>query len=455
MFRKNCSTDMEQRHGRIIRQGNTNSKVDIYRYTTDKTFDAYLYQMLENKQKFISQIMTDKSPVRSCEDVDEVALDYAEVKALCAGNPLIKEKIDLETEITKLNVIKSAFLSQKYSLQDKAYKTLPEQQTHTEKYITKLKSDLETVHSVKPLTNEDGKNYYPIVINGKEYRDKEEAGNAIRQAIMTNGKFMENKECTIGSYRGFEMKAFIDTHFEMFKVKINLRGACDHYGDINMDNNVKASGNIVRLDNIINGIDLELQKQEDHLQSINADIKEAREAAEAVFPQESELSEKEKRLAQVNSLLTNSDIRTDHSTELYAALVEICPELENYDSFNSKYEKGEDSEIEPLIIEKNGNNVFIAHTYTQNGDLMYDPAIEFSFDTKNHRAEVTSYQLDGMGIYEDFSDGTHNDMKTDVEEMALDTLFENIKSYNYDRTVFNAENNSKETEKENSFDYAR
>ena len=448
-------SDMEQRHGRIIRQGNTNSKVDIYRYTTDKTFDAYLYQMLENKQKFISQIMTDKSPVRSCEDVDEVALDYAEVKALCAGNPLIKEKIDLETEITKLNVIKSAFLSQKYSLQDKAYKALPEQQTHTEKYITKLKSDLETVHSVKPLTNEDGKNYYPIVINGKEYHDKEEAGNAIRQAIMTNGKFMENKECTIGSYRGFELKAFIDTHFEMFKVKVNLRGACNHYGDINMDNNVKASGNIVRLDNIINGIDLELQKQEDHLQSINADIKEAREAAEAVFPQEAELSEKEKRLAQVNSLLTNSDIRTDHSTELYAALVEICPELENYDSFNSKYEKDEDSEIEPLIIEKNGNNVFIAHIYTQNGDLMYDPAIEFSFDTKNHRAEVTSYQLDGMGIFEDFSDGTHSDMKTDVEEMALDTLFENIKSYNYDRTVFNAENNSKETGKENSYDFAR
>ena len=448
-------SDMEQRHGRIIRQGNTNSKVDIYRYTTDKTFDAYLYQMLENKQKFISQIMTDKSPVRSCEDVDEVALDYAEVKALCAGNPLIKEKIDLETEITKLNVIKSAFLSQKYSLQDKAYKTLPEQQTHTEKYITKLKSDLETVHSVNPLTNEDGKNYYPIVINGKEYHDKEEAGNAIRQAIMTNGKFMENKECTIGSYRGFELKAFIDTHFEMFKVKVNLRGACDHYGDINMDNNVKASGNIVRLDNIINGIDLELQKQEDRLQSISADIKEAREAAEAVFPQEAELSEKEKRLAQVNSLLTNSDIRTDHSTELYSALVEICPELENYDSFNSKYEKGEDSEIEPLIIEKNGNNVFIAHTYTQNGDLMYDPAIEFSFDTKNHRAEVTSYQLSGMGIYEDFSDGTHSDMKTDVEEMALDTLFENIKSYNYDRTVFNAENNSKETGKENSYDFAR
>lgn len=132
-------SDMEQRHGRIIRQGNTNTKVDIYRYTTDKTFDAYLYQMLENKQKFISQIMTDKSPVRSCEDVDEIALDYAEVKALCAGNPLIKEKIDLETEITKLNVLKSSFLSRKYAVQDKAYTILPREKSVKETYIDKLK----------------------------------------------------------------------------------------------------------------------------------------------------------------------------------------------------------------------------------------------------------------------------------------------------------------------------
>lgn len=447
-------SDMEQRHGRIIRQGNTNSKVDIFRYTTDKTFDAYLYQMLENKQKFISQIMTDKSPVRSCEDVDEVALDYAEVKALCAGNPLIKEKIDLETEITKLNVIKSAFLSQKYSLQDKAYKTLPEKKSITEHYIERLKADIERVQSVKPLANEEGKKYYPITVNGKEYHNKEDAGNAIRQAVINNSGIMENKECTIGSYRGFEMKAFIDTHFEMSAVKVNLKGACDHYGDINMDNNVKASGNIIRLDNIINGIELELQKQEDRLQSLNADIKEAKAAAEAEFPQEHELTEKEKRLAQVNSLLTNSDIQTDNSTELYAALTEICPELEQYNEFNCKYEKSADSDIEPLIVEKYGDTVFIAHTYVQNGDLMYDPAIEFSFDTQNHTAQALSYQLSGMGIYEDFRDGNSPDMKEDVERMALDTMFENIRSSGYERTMFNADN-SRETEKENCYDFAR
>ena len=183
----------------------SNSKVDIYRYTTDKTFDAYLYQMLENKQRFISQIMTDKSPVRSCEDVDEVALDYAEVKALCAGNPLIREKIDLETEITKLNVLKSAFLSQKYSLQDKAYKSLPEHRKHTERYIGQLKADIETVQSIKPLMNEDDKKYYPVTVGGREYHDKEKAGQAIRNAIIGSSELTEKKQCHIGSYRGFEM----------------------------------------------------------------------------------------------------------------------------------------------------------------------------------------------------------------------------------------------------------
>ncbi len=448
-------SDMEQRHGRIIRQGNTNSKVDIYRYTTDKTFDAYLYQMLENKQRFISQIMTDKSPVRSCEDVDEIALDYAEVKALCAGNPLIREKIDLETEITKLNVLKSAFLSQKYSLQDKAYKSLPEHRKHTERYIGQLKADIETVQSIKPLVNEDGKNYYPVTVGGKEYHNKEEAGQAIRNAIIGSSELTEKKQCHIGSYRGFEMTAFLDTQWEGYAVmKINLKGACDHDCEINMNSDVKASGNIIRLDNVINHIELELQKQEDKLQSLNADIKEAEIAAEAVFPQEQELIQKEKRLAEVNTLLTDSEIRTDNSMELYAALVEICPELEKYDNLSCKYEKGEDSGIEPLIVEKQGDTVFIAHTYVQNGDLMYDPAIEFSFDTKNHRAEALSYELSGMGIYQNFRDGALPDMKADVEEMALGTMFENIKAYGYERTKFNVDDD-RETEKEIIDDFVR
>ena len=421
-------SDMEQRHGRIIRQGNTNTKVDIYRYTTDKTFDAYLYQMLENKQKFISQIMTDKSPVRSCEDVDEIALDYAEVKALCAGNPLIKEKIDLETEITKLNVLKSSFLSQKYAVQDKAYTILPREKSVKEIYIDKLKKDVEFAEKEQPLQNEDGKNYYPVTVGDKKYHEKDAAGEAIRQAILDNKDILQGKEVHIGFYRGFEMTAFLDVFSK--KIKVNLQGATNHYGELNMDINVKAGGNIIRLDNVINSIGITLMKEEEGLQAICADIEQAKAAADAVFPQEQELAAKEKRLEEVNAQLASIKVNTqDRSSELYAALVDICPALQYSKEFHCKYEAGEG--IEPLCIERNGDVVFVAHTYTQNGDLMYDPAIEFYFDSKNQKAEALSYELSGMGMYQDFRDGNLLNEKADVEEMALETMFPNIKDYNY------------------------
>lgn len=422
-------SDMEQRHGRIIRQGNTNTKVDIYRYTTDKTFDAYLYQMLENKQKFISQIMTDKSPVRSCEDVDEIALDYAEVKALCAGNPLIKEKIDLETEITKLNVLKSSFLSQKYAVQDKAYTILPREKSVKETYIDKLKKDVEFAEKEQPLQNEDGKNYYPVTVGDKKYHEKDAAGEAIRQAILDNKDILQGKEVHIGSYRGFEMTAFLDVFSK--KIKVNLKGATNHYGELNMDINVKAGGNIIRLDNVINSIGITLMKEEEGLQAICADIEQAKAAADAVFPQEQELAVKEKRLEEVNAQLASIKVNTqDRSSELYAALVDICPALQYSKEFHCKYEAGEG--IEPLCIERNGDVVFVAHTYTQNGDLMYDPAIEFYFDSKNQKAEALSYELSGMGMYQDFRDGNLPNEKADVEEMALETMFPNIKDYDYE-----------------------
>lgn len=409
-------SDMEQRHGRIIRQGNTNTKVDIYRYTTDKTFDAYLYQMLENKQKFISQIMTDKSPVRSCEDVDEIALDYAEVKALCAGNPLIKEKIDLETEITKLNVLKSSFLSQKYAVQDKAYTILPREKSVKETYIDKLKKDVEFAEKEQPLQNEDGKNYYPVTVGDKKYHEKDAAGEAIRQAVLDNKDILQGKEVHIGSYRGFEMTAFLDVFSK--KIKVNLQGATNHYGELNMDINVKAGGNIIRLDNVINSIGITLMKEEEGLQAICADIEQAKAAADAVFPQEQELAAKEKRLVEVNAQLASTKVNTqDRSSELYAALVDICPALQYSKEFHCKYEAGEG--IEPLCIERNGDVVFVAHTYTQNGDLMYDPAIEFYFDSKNQKAEALSYELSGMGMYQDFRDGNLPNEKADVEEWYL------------------------------------
>ena len=149
-----------------------------------------------------------------------------------------------------------------------------------------------------------------------------------------------------------------------------------------------------------------------------------------------------------------AEVQIDNSMELYAALVEICPELESYDNLSCKYDKGENSGIEPLIVEKFGDTVLIAHTYVQNGDLMYDPAIEFSFDTKNHRAQALSYELSGLGIYQNIRDGNQTDQKADVEEMALGVMFENIKAYGYERTKFNVEDN-REAEKEIRDDSAR
>ena len=425
-------SDMMQRHGRIIRQGNTNSKVDIYRYTTDRTFDAYLYQMLENKQKFISQIMTDKSPVRSCEDVDEAVLDYAEVKALCAGSPLIKTKIDLETEITKLNIIKSSFLSQKYALQTKVRETLPARISVTKDQIESFKADIETVKNVKPLKNDDGKEYYPVTVGDRTYHDKEEAGNALRQAVIKSSDITEGKERVIGSYRGLEISAFLDTLNKC--VKFNLKGEASHYGELNMSVDIKAGGNIIRFDNVINNITMELQKAEEKLQSLRSDLEESKKVVDAPFPQEAELTEKQKQLDDVIRQLSSSEINVNIGHDLYNALIEVCPALLDSDELYCKYEVPQNVGIEPFIVERNGDEVFIAHTYIQNGDLMYDPAVTFRFDTEAQIAVAETYELSSAGIYQDFHGGGSPKDKSEVEDMVLNTLLENVKSYSYELT---------------------
>ncbi len=326
-------SDMQQRHGRIVRQGNENAKVDIYRYTTDKTFDAYLYQMLENKQKFISQIMTDKTPVRSCEDVDEISLDYAEVKALCSGNPLIKQKIDLETEVTKHNLLKSQFKSQLYRAQDKAYKVLPIKLKNHTMYRDKLIEDKDFIAQNPPLKDENGKDYYPIEIMGKTYTDKEEAGQAIRDAINKNPDILEGKTRVIGSYRGFELSASrdamkTDSVTNKIDFKVALRHSWSHYTTINMDSNVRASGNIIRLDNALSNMDKLIDDANKTIDNIATDIDAAIEAANAVFPREAELAEKEKLLSEINSKLMDISISTnDNGKELYARLSEQFPEV--------------------------------------------------------------------------------------------------------------------------------
>ena len=348
------------------------------------------------------------------------------------GNPLIKEKIDLETEITKLNLIKSSFLSQKYSMQNRVHDILPQKISKTKMLIERYKADQETAEKVQPVIDDEGKKIYPVTVGDKTYTDKEDAGSAIRQAILKNPDVIEGKECCIGSYRGLEMLVYLDTTNSKFVV--NLKGEANHYGELNMDTKVKASGNIIRLDNIIGNIGTNIMKENEHLQSLKSDLEEAKKAADVPFPQEQELTDKIKRLEEVNTLLSAGPVMGDRGQELYAALVEICPELQYSDDLYCRYEVGEESGIEPLTVERHGDTVFIAHTYEQNGDLMYDPAYEFKIDTQNRTAEIISYELSGMGVYQTFDKDSPE--RADAENSALDLTLKNIKEYGYERTVY-------------------
>ncbi len=348
------------------------------------------------------------------------------------GNPLIREKIDIETEITKLNVLKSSFLSQKYTMQTKASEIIPREIAQTEKHIEKLQSDLELSAAEKPETNEEGKKYFPVTVGNTVYTDKEEAGTALRQAVLKNGSIIEGKECAVGKYRGFEVSAFFDAFNKKFKICLN--GDSKHYGELNMDQNVKASGNIIRMDNVIGNIQAELITEQKKLESLKVDLSEAKTLAEQAFPQESELIAKQKRLDEINILLMQQP--GGRGQELYEALAEICPEIQYTDDLYCKYEAGKG--IEPLSVERHGDIVFLAHTYEQNGDIMYDPAYEFKIDTQNRTAEIISYELSGMGVYQTFDKDSPE--RADAENSALDLTLKNIKEYGYERTVYRGGN---------------
>lgn len=283
--------DLAQREGRIVRQGNENPEVDIFTYVTEQTFDAYLYQLVENKQKFIGQIMTSKSPVRSAEDVDEQALSYAEIKALATGNPYIKEKMDLDVAVSKLKLLKQNHLSQRYALEDKLIKFYPQEIRRLEQTIEKAKLDIQTVKD-KTFPNEDG--FSPMVIQGTTFTEKKDAGSS----ILAECKAMTSPEPKIiGSYRGFNMELSFDS-FEKQYV-LTLVGELKYPVPLGTD----IVGNITRIDNRIDGIPERLSDTKARLENTIIQQKNAKEQAEKPFPQEEELTEKTKRLAEVNALL--------------------------------------------------------------------------------------------------------------------------------------------------------
>ncbi|MBQ2347030.1 MAG: helicase, partial [Clostridia bacterium] len=249
-------SDLEQRSGRIIRQGNENTDVHIYRYVTEQTFDAYMYQLVEGKQKFSAQIMTSKSPVRSAEDIDDTALSYAEIKMLATGNPYIKEKMDLDIQVNKLKMLKSYYLSQKYDLEDKIIKFYPKEIALQTEKIKGLKADLET-QKAHPKEVDD--KFVGMTINGVEYADKAEAGKAIIEFCKVK---MSADDELMGCYRGFKMDVCFDS-FERAYV-VTLKGAASHHVSLGIDN----IGNITRLDNAIDGIEKRLVKAEEQLENL-------------------------------------------------------------------------------------------------------------------------------------------------------------------------------------------
>ena len=281
--------DLEQQEGRILRQGNQNKKVKIFRYVTENTFDAYMWQILENKQKFISQIMTSKSPVRACEDVDDTALSYAEIKALATGNPYIKEKMDLDIQVSKLKLLKANHTSQKYKLETDIAKNYPMQIAAQKERLAGLRSDAEAVRPI--FENED----FSMIVSNKTFTDKKEAGTALLaaceglKAIHTEGK--------IGTFHDFSLYAKFDAFNQRYIMTIKRK--CSYLIEMGKD----ILGNLQRISNALSGIEKKMEETEQKLETLQKQLETAQEEAAKPFPKEKELQEKMERLAELNSLL--------------------------------------------------------------------------------------------------------------------------------------------------------
>ena len=335
-------SDMTQRNGRIIRQGNMNKEVKVFNYVTEGTFDSYLFQTLENKQRFISQIMTSKSPVRSCEDVDEQALSYAEIKALCAGNPLIKEKMDLDVQVAKLKVLKADHQSQKFRLQDKLLTKFPADIQETNAYIAGVKADAQLA-AAHPQVQEG---FCGMTIKGVTYDEKKTAGERL---VLACSELPNAEEKVIGSYRGFELSLRFDTFRSEYQAI--LKGQRRYPVALGTD----PLGNIIRLDNFLNSFPERINSAENELATLHQQQAAAQIEVEKPFPQEEELTEKSARLAELNAQLDvdekSHDPEQDEEEQedaprrpsVLAALEEKSDKPEPVKPFRSYYDKDGDA----------------------------------------------------------------------------------------------------------------
>lgn len=335
-------SDMTQRNGRIIRQGNMNKEVKVFNYVTEGTFDSYLFQTLENKQRFISQIMTSKSPVRSCEDVDEQALSYAEIKALCAGNPLIKEKMDLDVQVAKLKVLKADHQSQKFRLEDKLLTKFPADIRETNAYIAGVKADAQLA-AAHPQVQEG---FCGMTIRGVTYDEKKTAGERL---VLACSELPNAEEKVIGSYRGFELSLRFDTFRSEYQAI--LKGQRRYPVALGTD----PLGNIIRLDNSLNNFPERINSAENELATLHQQQAAAQIEVEKPFPQEEELAEKSARLAELNAQLDvdekSHDPEQDEEEQedaprrpsVLAALEEKSDKPEPVKPFRSYYDKDGDA----------------------------------------------------------------------------------------------------------------
>ena len=286
--------DLEQRGGRIVRQGNRNKEVHIYRYVTEGTFDAYLWQTIENKQRFISQIMTSKSPVRSCEDIDETALSYAEIKALCAGDERIKEKMDLDVDVARLKLMRASHQSQQYKLEDNLLRYFPEQIEAAKNAIAGLETDMQTVAAHPHPT--DG--FAGMEVKGDLLTDKDNAGAALLEAFK---EVKDSEPVPVGSYRGFQTALTLENFATNYI--LTLKGQMSHRVELGKD----ARGNLTRIDNVLNAIPARLNSQKVYLENLYAQMEAAKAELGKPFPQEEELRVKSARLAELNAELNIDD----------------------------------------------------------------------------------------------------------------------------------------------------
>ena len=296
-------SDLEQQEGRILRQGNRNSEVQIYRYVTEGTFDAYMWQLLENKQKFISQIMTSKSPVRACEDVDDTALSYAEIKALATGNPYIKEKMDLDIQVSKLKMLKAAHVSQQYRLESDIARTYPTQIAATEQRLANITADINTA---QPLLEQD-KDHFSMIVSDKEYTERKEAGTALIKACTVTKDL--KSDISVGKYGGFELLGGYNLFTNQYELTIHGQG------NYTIELGADASGNITRVNNALEALPKRLEETRLKLDTLNQQLENAKQEVNQPFAQEEELQTKQTRLNELNALL-NMDERGSEAAML-------------------------------------------------------------------------------------------------------------------------------------------